>query len=92
MTCPKCEAGSRVVDTREVEGQRQRKRKCRMGHIFYTKEVAMRKWSYVDPRIKNPGTGYSKKAKKLRKTPVGGLVLQKETPNWVKTIYLKINE
>lgn len=98
MNCPKCEADSRVVDTREVNGQRQRKRKCRMGHIFYTNEVPIENWNYVDPRVKKPGTGYwrssraARKAQRLRKKPLGKIVLQKNSPEWIKSIYLKIND
>jgi transcriptional regulator NrdR family protein len=97
MNCPKCNTASTVVDTRKVNGARQRKRRCKKGHEFFTGETVIIKWDYIDPRIKEPGTGKGRaksraKVRRLQKTRVGKLILKKNSPAWVKSIYMKINQ
>ena len=50
MNCPKCQSETTVIDTRPVNGGRERKRCCGNGHISYTREIHVEKWDYVDPR------------------------------------------
>jgi transcriptional regulator NrdR family protein len=81
MNCPECGAPSIVTDTRLVEGQRHRRRKCPKNHKFYTNEVAIEKWAYVDPRI----------ARNKPKKPKP-LLPEKGAPEWVKKIWEKLSE
>jgi transcriptional regulator NrdR family protein len=52
MNCPECQSETIVIDTRHVNGGRERKRRCDKGHISYTREIHLEKWDYVDPRKK----------------------------------------
>ena len=44
MTCPECNGGTLVIDTREFAGAVYRRRKCRnCGYKFYTEETEIDK-------------------------------------------------
>lgn len=93
MNCPKCNSASIVIDSRKVNGARQRKRCCKNLHNFFTSEMIVVKWDYIDPRVKKPGTKPTQsRANMLKKTKIGKLALKKNSPAWVRAIYMKINK
>ena len=91
MNCPKCNRTTVVVDTRKVGGARQRRRRCKNGHDFFTSEMVVAKWDYIDPRVKQPGVGKGQVKKRDKKPRRRKFILAK-APDWVKAIYKKINE
>jgi len=94
MVCPKCKKPTRVLDTRVVKGERQRRRICPKRHRTYTKEVPMEKWGYCDPRTQNPGTGKGSQSKRISDKKFDDHFLktfaEQNSPAWLKKIFDKL--
>jgi transposase len=57
MTCPKCLASTRVIDTIQRKGVTYRRRRCAAGHRYNTAERVTRKpipWCRVEPVPRPP--------------------------------------
>lgn len=86
MNCPVCKKPTIVIDTRAVNGGRERKRTCAENHISFTQEQFIEKWNYRDPRRKRvPAPKASLKKTKLKKWK--GIQLNDSSPLWLKNIW-----
>jgi hypothetical protein len=86
MTCKKCKKHSKVVETRQLNGVRFRRRKCDCSEVWYTKEVRV------------PGEVHLfRKAPIAKPSPrlsvpveVNGLVVTRDSPDWLKRVALQL--
>jgi hypothetical protein len=103
MKCPVCGKATRVVDSRSLEGEVKRRRKCPKGHLSYTiqaPEYFVAGRATGRPRVEQKKPPKPRKIKPKKAAPLPyppamkewGLVVTKESPLWLKSIAMKLDE
>jgi hypothetical protein len=104
MNCPVCGKATRVVDSRSLEGEVKRRRKCPKGHLSYTMQApeyfvagrAAGRPKAAEKKLPKPRKKIKpKKAAPLPYPPAmkeWGLAVTKDSPLWLKSIAMKLDE